>query len=641
MTNLSKLKRVRMLEFLNKLREEHGDDEAIIAINEIESELTSKKYGLVWEEHEERVDKEIRTKVPVFVDVCDREILTDPKLPFNFILEGDNLHSLYLLEKTHKNCIDIVLIDPPYNTGNKDFMYDDAYLGEDDDFKHSKWLSFMEKRLRIIYKLLKDSGMVIIHIDEHEFSQLKLLCDDLFGDSNYIGEFVWKARSGKGGTNSLIAAQHEYILCYAKNYSSVNFRQDITITEKEKLEHLRQWGQGVYRKDRPTMFFPILRKGDVFQLPTEEEYRNIYVDDEFQDEYLEELKNKYELQGYEFILPYIENEYGRWRKGYIGVKELIDSNLLVLEVDNKGNKVIKKVIPPDKESETAIDSLILNCGSASKGTLELKELFDNKKVFDTTKPVAIEKFLLNLGVYNKKDAIILDCFAGSGTTGNAVMEINKEDNGKRKFILCTNNQSEICEKVTYEKIKKLIYGYKFIGKKNSVLFEKKIALQDIKKADKLLKTVDEVVEKNKDKFDEIVTKVTDGVVNVFGTKVYADKVEGIKANLKYYKTDYIDKFSYDEDYNVTDRLLNHMVEMVQLEHAIKIDNSQYIILLTDEDADKIEGDKQRLKSCKVIYISSQVLLTGSQIALFNKLGIELITIPEYYFNNELREVGEI
>lgn len=641
MTNLSKIRREHMLEFLNKLRDEHGDDDAIVAINEIEKELTSKKYGLIWEEHEERVDKEIETKVPVFSEELEREILTDPNLPYNFLIEGDNLHSLYLLEKTHKNSIDVILIDPPYNTGNKDFMYDDVYLAPDDDFKHSKWLSFMEKRLNIMYKLLSDSGIIIIHIDEHEFSQLKLLCDDLFGDTNYVGEFVWKARSGKGGTNSLIAIQHEYVLVYAKNFNKVNFRQDITITEEEKLEHLRQWGQGVYRADRPTMFFPILLKDGIFQLPTEEEYSRIYVDNEFQDDYLQELREKYESEGFEFILPYIDNELGRWRKGYYGVKELIESNSLVIVEDRTGTRYIKKIIPPDRESESAIDSLILDLGSASTGTLQLKELFDNTKVFDTTKPVEIEKFLLNLGVYNKPNAIILDCFAGSGTTGHAVMELNKEDGGNRRFILCTNNESGICEEVTYEKLKKLILGYDYAGKKKKVLFEEKITLKVFKQAQSVLEKANEVVSSNRDKYDSVSISVKDGVLSVIGTKEYAGRVEGTPANLKYYKTDYIEKLSEDENYNVTEELLKHIVEMVQLEHGIKIDDSRFIILLTDEDVDNLEQDEKRLSNCETIYLSTQVLLTSKQEALFDKLDIETILIPEYYFDRELREVGEL
>lgn len=641
MSNLSKVKRERMLNFLNQMREEHDDTELMIAINEIESELTEKKYGLVWEEHEERVDQEIRTKIPIFTEIKDREIKVNDSAEYNFLIEGDNLHSLYLLEKTHKNNIDVILIDPPYNTGNTDFMYDDNYLVKDDDFKHSKWLSFMEKRLRIMYKLLKDDGMIIIHIDENEFVQLRLLCDEIFGDSNHLGDFIWKARSGKGGTNSVIATQHEYIVCYAKDYTKVNFRQDVNVTQKEKYENLRQWGQGVYRADRKTMFFPIFMKDNEFKLPEYEEFSLICVNDVFDDEYLDRLIKKYESYGYEAILPMIDNEYGRWRKGYAGVQELIDDNLLVLTVGRNKEKSIKKIIPPDKESTSAIDSIILDCGSASTGTLQIKELFNNKKVFDTTKPVEIEKFLLNLAVYNKPNAIVLDCFAGSGTTGNAVLEINKEDGGLRKFILCTNDEGNICEKVTYERLKKVIKGYEFKGKKDKILFEKNITLSDLKKSDILMEKVSQIIEQHEEEYDTVSTKMKDGKIQVIGTKIIDGVREGFNVNLKFYKTDYINKFTNDEEYYISELLLKHMIEMVQLENMTTIDKCKHRIIFSDDEADELENNMEELKKCEIMYVSSRVLLTKAQELLFKNLGIIIVTIPEYYFTKELREVGEL
>ena len=182
MANLSQQKRQRMLEFLQKLREEHKDDDSVlIALGEIESELNAKKYGLVWEQHEAAVDVQMRTQIPVFTEDADREITAIPGGAYNFLLEGDNLHSLRLLEKTHKGRIDVIYIDPPYNTGNNDFVYDDNYISAEDTFKHSKWLSFMEKRLQIAKKLLnpKDS-VLIVTIDEKEYLHLGCLLEEIF-----------------------------------------------------------------------------------------------------------------------------------------------------------------------------------------------------------------------------------------------------------------------------------------------------------------------------------------------------------------------------------------------------------------------------------------------------------------------------
>ena len=185
MTNLSQIKRKRMLAFLQKIREEHSDDESLIAINEIATALSEKKYGLVWEQHEERVDFEMHTKVPVFSEITSHEIIADATLPYNFLLEGDNLHSLKLLEKTHKGKIDVIYIDPPYNTGNKDFIYDDSFVDDLDGFKHSKWLSFMNERLIVARNLLADNGVLVISIGYQEVHNLVLLCQELF-DSRQV-----------------------------------------------------------------------------------------------------------------------------------------------------------------------------------------------------------------------------------------------------------------------------------------------------------------------------------------------------------------------------------------------------------------------------------------------------------------------
>ncbi|WP_304159654.1 DNA methyltransferase, partial [Fusobacterium ulcerans] len=199
MSNLSQIRRAEMLEYLHHLKEIHTDDESRIALGKIETALTEKKYGLVWEEHEEEVDKQLVHNIPVFKEIEDKKIVRDNTTDFNFLLEGDNLHSLKLLDKTHKGNIDVIYIDPPYNTKNKEFVYDDNRVGLDDGFRHSKWLSFMGKRLDYAKNLLSDDGIIFINIDENEVHQLKILGDEIFGEDNFLGEFIWKARSGKGG----------------------------------------------------------------------------------------------------------------------------------------------------------------------------------------------------------------------------------------------------------------------------------------------------------------------------------------------------------------------------------------------------------------------------------------------------------
>ena len=203
MPNLSQQKRERMLAFLQKIKDEHrDDDDMLIALGEIENELTSKKYGLVWEQHEEAVDVMMRDNIPVFTEVPEREITAAPGQGYNFILEGDNLHSLRLLEKTHKGKIDVIYIDPPYNTGNKDFVYDDAYVDDLDGFKHSKWISFMCERLKIARNLLTSDGVIAISIGYQEVHNLVMLCQEMF-DTKQVTCVTVQTSGGKpnGGFN--------------------------------------------------------------------------------------------------------------------------------------------------------------------------------------------------------------------------------------------------------------------------------------------------------------------------------------------------------------------------------------------------------------------------------------------------------
>ena len=185
-TNLSKIRRDKMLNTIDEIKKNITDEKILTNLSMIENELTKKKYGLIWEEHEERVDKELETQIPTFEEIKDKEIVSNPDAKFNFLLEGDNLHSLYLLEKTHKEKIDVIYIDPPYNTGSKDFIYNDKIIDDEDGYKHSKWLSFMNKRLQMAQRLLSDTGVIFISIDDNEIAQLKLLCDTIFNEINRI-----------------------------------------------------------------------------------------------------------------------------------------------------------------------------------------------------------------------------------------------------------------------------------------------------------------------------------------------------------------------------------------------------------------------------------------------------------------------
>lgn len=224
MANLSQEKRQRMLAFLETIREEHkDDDEVLIALGEIESELNAKKYGLVWERHEEAVDVQMRDNIPVFTECADKEITTTTG-GVNFLLEGDNLHSLRLLEKTHAGRIDYIYIDPPYNTGSSDFRYDDSIVIKEDGYRHSKWISFINERLLIAKCLLSEDGLIFISIDDHEVAPLTLLCNEIFGEDNHVETVIWKNKYGAGAKTVGFISVHEYILCYSNRNISAGYQ---------------------------------------------------------------------------------------------------------------------------------------------------------------------------------------------------------------------------------------------------------------------------------------------------------------------------------------------------------------------------------------------------------------------------------
>lgn len=557
MANLSQQKRERMLAFLNKVKEEHkDDDEMLVALDEIENELNSKKYGLVWEKHEEEVDRMMQDNIPVFAEVKEREIKATDENAYNFLLEGDNLHSLKLLEKTHAGKIDVIYIDPPYNTGSKDFTYNDVLVDENDGYRHSKWLSFMSERLQYAKKLLTDSGMIMISINDIELYSLKLLCDSIYGESNLLANMIWQSTPGSN-TGLDIKTVTEYVLCYAKN------KMECTTASRPIEDDQKYKFRDDYVEKRGKYLLNKLDRRMTGQ------------------HYSESLNYAIKTPDGRLVFPGGEEKkqkHWNWRWSESKVAWGIKNNFIEFKQSKNGKWAIYfkqyfKVNNNDELIERSLpyQNLIkdLNGANSARGTQEIMSIFD-KKAFDYPKPLNLIKYLLQ--IHANQNATILDFFAGSGTTAQAVLELNKEDGGNRKFILCTNNENNICEEVTYERIKRVIHGY-------------------------------------------------------------AD-VEGIPANLKYFKTDFIAKDSDD----VSAELLSHIKEMVELENGITLDNKHYLIVLSDEQADELAKNWSNYEDIKAIYVSRNVLFTSEQDALFSNTEIHII--PDYYFEYELKEVGE-
>ncbi len=665
MPNLSQFKRERMVGFLNELKATHSDDESIKALNEIENELLSKKYGLIWEQHEENVDVMMRKNVPVFSEIKEYEIHSDSKKEdFNFLLEGDNLHSLKLLGKTHQGRIDVIYIDPPYNRGKNDFVYDDKFVESEDSFKHSKWLSFMAERLKIAKNLLSKDGVIFISIDDNEQSQLKVLCDEIFDSSNCLGVIIQNKQNSKNDTIN-IQKNHEYILAYRRqcNYitstkvkpslvnSSVN--QKKVMVEGDEYYYLNDSittrGEGGTLRKRKNLGYTVYYNpttGDKMGVMDYDIEKALISDDE--NEVYTTCEALIE-KGYVAIRPpRVRGHLGCWT-WELNKFNTENHNISIIKNPRADKYSVKKrtfVNPEDVYEEKG--KLYYDCYSEANsrsiidfstndGSTELTNIMGESGLFDNPKNVEMIKYLIRL--VPNKNALVLDFFAGSGTTAQAVLELNKQDRGNRKFILCTNNQNKICEEITYQRIKNRIEGYSFSGKKNEIIYKHKITIDDLYNADELIEDID----KAKAKFDEdnIEYEVSiDGSEVVFESSVDGtETIEGIPANLKYYRTDYIPKSSENVDYSVSDELMKHIKEMIQLENGVDVDGKNYLLILTDEDADEIETKKDIVANCKGIYIASDVLLTSSQEKLFSDVMMK--QIPDYYFEEELREVHEI
>lgn len=422
MANVSQQRREKMLEVIAQLRDERQDDVQIVrALNEIEKTLNEKKYGLVWEEHTERVDEMLENNIPVLEEVQERKIVSNEEDAYNFLIEGDNLHALKLLEKTHRGKVDVIYIDPPYNTGN-DFIYDDSYVDKNDSFKYSKWLSFMSWRLNIAKNLLSEKGVIFISIDDRSAFQLKLLCDSIFSDNNFITSFIRKTKSMTGDDGNGLNIQHEYLLTYAKDKSKVRF-----IGEEKSFDGYANEDNdpnGIWISADPTA----KSGGDSTYFPIINPYTG-KVD--------YPSRGRYWAFSKETLEKYIES-------GKIKFKESHSARQRGFIFKRYASMMEEKNMPVD--SLAFVDNIYMN----SVATTELKNIFEGESVFSYPKPTSFVKKLVEYT--SKKDSIILDFFAGSGTTGHAVATLNKEDGGNRRYILCTNNENGIAENVTYKRL---------------------------------------------------------------------------------------------------------------------------------------------------------------------------------------------
>lgn len=628
-----------MLDFLETLRKEHTDDESIRAFTEIENHLRDKKYGLVWEEHAERVDEMLKENIPVFTEDEEKKITCSADGIYNFILEGDNLQSLYLLEKTHKGRIDVIYIDPPYNTGSEDFIYDDNYVDALDGYRHSKWLSFMQKRLAIALRLLSDNGIIMISIDENEVSQLKILCDEIFGEENRLSTHHMQVRYANKSLNEDNDWQPvmEYVLIYAKNkrtfrakkpsepYDLSKFCYKITeLSEGETIDignktvtifKEGEWKIEQEDEGRIGLLKETWASGSIVrQSGTAAEFLAKYLIDRKKVDGLNVLYKIHNMGedglGYRYVTGPKKADAIRG-KFYTGVPlERIE------ELETGYSEKTRPI--PNFYDYSADFGNIRHEGGVS---------FNNGK-----KPVKMLKDLINY--HPDKDVTVLDFFAGSGSTAHAVLALNNDDGGTRQFIICTNNEVGSDDEIRYLIEHGLIPEQPSKRKKTDYA-EWTQNLREYKATEDYRKQIASLdyqlmgicFTKTYPRVKTVITGIKpDG-------KAYQDK---FPSNLKYFRCDWTPR--KPEDYLLSNALCLHIKEMIELQSGLEIDNVRNVLILNKSDFRRLVMDDAIYEQITHIWVNQNIIFNSAELERLNALGFRYI--PKEFFGQELREAAE-
>lgn len=549
-------------------------------LSQIEKDLKNKKYGLVWEEQEENIYKDLKSNFPILREVKEKEIKINENDLTHLLIEGDNLEALTALQYTHKEKIDVIYIDPPYNTGSKDFKYNDKFVDKEDSWRHSSWLSFINKRLKLARKLLTEAGVIFISIDDNEMCQLKLLCDEIFGEENFIANIAVELTKTQGmktasAQNGNIVKNKEYILVYQKSQND-SIRTPLYDGDDSWDKHYRFYVNDNLNIINLTDYLnedknieEIVGKKIKWTQPLIEKY--VFSDKKFKKYLYEKLSSNIYLQT--MISVNIPKEiecqvksgtayiWNNGKREYILIR-MKDGNIKQLIPLSKSLKISDDIYPEFNRCTIRGDLWKGFYSDMINISKEADIEFKNGK-----KPVRLLKQLLKWSVYENKNAVILDFFAGSGTTGHAVLELNKEDDGNRQFILCTNNEVN-------ERTEKDIFTEKGLLKDVSISEFKETKQYNLEKESKEYQS--------KGICQSVTYPRLEKVINGYTTSKGKD-VEGLGGNLKYYRVE-LEKNLEDPDEN-NENLINKCVDLI----AIKEDcfnklefNDTYEILENQE-----------------------------------------------------------
>lgn len=639
MANLTKLKRDEMIKFLEELKKNHTDDNSIRAFNEIENSLTEKKFGLVFEEHAEEVNKRIKREIPVFRADEKRKICKDKSLPYNFIIEGDNLQALYLLEKTHREKIDCIYIDPPYNTGAKDWKYNNHYVDSNDNYRHSKWLSMMKTRLLIAKRLLNPNDSVLIcTIDEKEFLHLGCLLEEIFPSAKIqmISSIV---NHGTIARNNEFNRSNEYIFfVMIGNYNIVPLEESKNFGEGDTVNWrtLRRTNAKNVRAATKKQFYAIYvnketkkieKIGEPLPLSIKAEDVPSYGDcitvlpiREDGTEMMwglipEQLQVRLE-KGYVKVCGYTPNKPQKYSLQYLAsgtIEDIENGKITVNGYSNDGSIIAtyskRRMVMPKTQWD------IQTHDARDYGTYMIKKIFLSQK-FDFPKSLYAVHDCLRFFVANKPKAKIIDFFAGSGTTLHAVNLLNAEDNGKRSCIMVTNNEvsSEEAKILTEKGHKPGDKEWEKHGIASGVTWPRSYCSIN-------------GIDINGD-------PIKGEYITYNGKKISMS--DGFASNLKYFRCEWIPR--RPEDYLLSSILCFHIKEMIELENSIEIDNKSNVLILNRDDFKQYILNIDNYIKIKKIWVNQNIIFDSAELNLLLKK--ECMYIPQEYFGQELKEAAE-
>lgn len=447
----------------------------------------------------------------------------DVRMDGNLIIQGDNLHALKALLPMYAGKVDCIFIDPPYNTGNEGWAYNDNVnapmikewlasnpIGIEDGLRHDKWCAMMWPRLRLLHELLADNGVIFITVDDHEAHRLINMCSEIFGVENHVASFVWRKVDSPNDNKVSITPDHDYVICFARDLGAAQFKRlaapSILKAYPKKDEEgrffrdrlVKKNGRNSLRRDRPTMYFPLTAPDGTEVFPIHE-----------------------------------NGEEARWAMGLKGLKKHIDAGTLIWKrIEKQGKEVwepYSREFAPTNDPTRPFPTIWADVSTMRQAKAMLRSIFGTSDLFDTPKTVELINRIINMAAGD--DAIILDSFAGSGTTAHAVLEANKRDGGNRKFILV--EMEDYADKLTAERVRRVISGYDFTGTQRTKLLREKLNWSKLQKADELTEQVEKIENLHGHEYDKITKTIKDGELIVLGEKAVKERAKGLGGEFTY------------------------------------------------------------------------------------------------------------